>query len=99
MDIKDYWTVRAMMQFGGSFIKGLAVCVQSASRDNLKKIKDTWPEYMRDYEEIGQKMRYEVCSYGECDGSGEVTFDEDDGEGHLMKATGVKKCLCKEDHD
>ncbi len=36
----------------------------------------------------------EVCAY--CLGTGEESLDEDDGEGHLMKGVGSKKCIhCK----
>ena len=32
-----------------------------------------------------------------CDGTGEVATDEDDGEGHLMRGVGTKKCICQYD--
>lgn len=42
----------------------------------------------------------ERCS--ECLGTGEVSCDESDGEGHIMRGVGTQKCLCQikeEDHD
>lgn len=31
----------------------------------------------------------------ECDGTGEVAIDIDDGEGHTERGVGTKKCICK----
>lgn len=31
----------------------------------------------------------------ECRGTGEVSTDEDDGEGHTMQGVGTEKCLCQ----
>ena len=33
----------------------------------------------------------------ECCGTGEVSTDEDDGEGHIMHGVGTKKCICQYD--
>lgn len=33
------------------------------------------------------------CS--ECDGTGEVPADEDDGQGHTMRGVGTQKCICQ----
>lgn len=39
----------------------------------------------------------------ECGGTGEVSCDESDGEGHIMHGVGTQKCLCQtkeaDDHD
>lgn len=34
-----------------------------------------------------------VCEM--CEGTGEVSVDEDDGEGHTMRGVGTQKCLCQ----
>ena len=34
----------------------------------------------------------DVCEF--CGGTGEVSFDESDGEGHFTQGTGTKKCIC-----
>ena len=34
-----------------------------------------------------------VCS--ECLGTGELSIDEDDGEGHIARGVGSRKCSCK----
>lgn len=39
---------------------------------------------------------------GECEDTGEISTDEDDGEGHTMRGVGSAKCPCKfitKDHD
>lgn len=30
-----------------------------------------------------------------CGGTGVVSVDEDDGEGHVMRGTGSRKCVCR----
>ncbi|QDP67622.1 MAG: hypothetical protein Tp172MES00d2C118482111_16 [Prokaryotic dsDNA virus sp.] len=35
----------------------------------------------------------------DCKGEGEVAVDEDDGEGHIMRGVGIRKCHCQEDRD
>lgn len=98
----DFWTIRAMVDQGGSFVKCLGALASHADRKNLALVKATWPEYWEDYHEQGQKMRFETCSFGECDGSGEVSTDESDGEGHIMAGVGTQKCRCvieNQEHD
>ena len=40
-------------------------------------------------------MQDDICE--ECGGTGEVHFDESDGEGHIMRGTGTQKCICQLD--
>lgn len=35
----------------------------------------------------------EVCEF--CYGDGEVSTDEDDGEGHIMRGVGSQTCICR----
>lgn len=35
----------------------------------------------------------EVCEY--CLGEGTIATDESDGEGHIMRGVGTKKCVCQ----
>ncbi len=53
---RDLWTVEAMNQYGGSFVKALAKTAQVADHVNLALIKSTWPEYWKRYEEMGRKL-------------------------------------------
>ena len=95
----DYWTIEAMSIYGGSFVKELSKLASRADSNNLKKIKATWPEYWEEYQEKGQELRYKACPEGMCDGSGEISTDESDGEGHIMRGVGTQKCLCKTNQD
>ena len=54
---KLYWTMKAMKQFGGGFVKALADAMAQADHANVEKIKKAWPEYMAQYEAMGQKLR------------------------------------------
>lgn len=56
-DDTDFWTLEAMTTYGGSFVKKLAECARMADDENLQKIKDTWPEYWKQYEGMGQKLK------------------------------------------
>lgn len=39
----------------------------------------------------------EVCEW--CRGSGEISTDEEDGEGHTMRGVGTEKCPCQIEED
>lgn len=44
--------------------------------------------------------RGDMC--GECEDTGEIATDEEDGEGHTMRGVGTRKCPCKvisKDHE
>jgi hypothetical protein len=57
MDEELYWTMRAMKQFGGGFVKALADALAQADHINREKIQNTWPEYMQQYGDMGRKLR------------------------------------------
>jgi len=46
---------------------------------------------------IGVRTTEFICD--DCDGEGEVSTDEDDGEGHTMRGVGLRKCHCQIDKD
>lgn len=52
MNEEDFKTVEAMGKYGGSFVKALAELCHRADSDNLQKIKNTWFEYWKQYEEM-----------------------------------------------
>ena len=58
-DARDYWTIEAMVKYGGSFVKALAEAARRADRQNLAKIKATWVEYWTEYEKMGHKLEQE----------------------------------------
>lgn len=48
--MNEYYLVSiAMEKFGGSFVKHLGRLILLADTDNLKKIKETWPDYWEKY--------------------------------------------------
>lgn len=57
MTESDYWTIKAMEQYGGSFVKGLAEAANHATDHNLELIKKTWPKFWEEYERIGTDMK------------------------------------------
>jgi hypothetical protein len=52
MNDEDLHTIEKMRQYGGSFVKALADLAARADHVNLQKIKDTWPEYWKEYSEL-----------------------------------------------
>lgn len=59
MNDRDIWTCDAMEKWGGSFVKALGNLARHADPDNLKKIKNAFPEYWADYEEQGKLLENE----------------------------------------
>ena len=53
---RDYWTLKAMSQYGGGFVKALSHAAMQADDDNIERIKKAFPEYWSDYEETGKKL-------------------------------------------
>ena len=66
MEVKDsdigelateaYHVATAMRRQGGGFVKNLGEALANADLENRKKIKDTWPEYWKEYLAVGKKM-------------------------------------------
>lgn len=50
--VEDHKTLEKMEKYGGSFVKQLAELARRADPINLQKIKDTWPDYWKQYEEM-----------------------------------------------
>lgn len=44
----------AMLKWGGGFVKALAQAMRIADDDNLKKLKDAFPEYWKQYKEMAK---------------------------------------------
>lgn len=55
MNEQDYKTVEMMEKYGGSFVKTLAELARRADNVNLAKIKSTWSEYWKEYEDWNKK--------------------------------------------
>jgi len=52
---QDYKTVEAMEKYGGSFVQALARAIRCADDINFNKIKISFPEYWKQYEEMSNK--------------------------------------------
>lgn len=52
MNEEDYKIIEKMTKYGGSFVQILAQLAHRADSINLQKIKDTWPEYWKEYKEM-----------------------------------------------
>lgn len=51
----DFEVVEAMEKYGGSFVKALAECFHRADANNVEKLKNAFPEYWEQYEEMAKK--------------------------------------------
>ena len=59
-----------------------------------KQGNEAFDQYLKEL--VARKEQAEgVCEW--CEGTGEVATDEDDGEGHIMRGVGTKKCICQYD--
>lgn len=54
MSEADMKVIQAMIRFGGSFASNLGKAALCADADNLQKIKDTWPEYWKQYTDMAK---------------------------------------------
>ena len=59
MTDRDHWTLDAMVKLGGSFVSALGEAGLRADAINLQLIKKTWPEYWKQYEVMGRKLKKE----------------------------------------
>lgn len=49
---EDFYVIRAMRKYGGSFVQALGEAAAQADDKNLWRIKVTWPEYWDKYAAI-----------------------------------------------
>ncbi len=50
---EDYWTLKAMKQYGGGFVKALAAAAHQADDANLAIMKSAWSVYFTKYRLMG----------------------------------------------
>ncbi len=55
MSENDLNTIRAMEKYGGSFVSHLGQAARHADDKNLQKIKDAFPEYWKQYEQMAKE--------------------------------------------
>lgn len=53
-EVEKCFVSMAMRDYGGSFVKCLGKLLLLADEDNVAKIKATWPEYWKKYEEFAR---------------------------------------------
>ncbi len=52
---EKYFVSKAMKEYGGSFVSALGEALAHADMPNTEKIKEAWPEYWKQYLEMGEK--------------------------------------------
>lgn len=57
MSEADQKVIQAMIRFGGSFVSNLGKAALCADANNLQRIKDAFPEYWKQYEEMADGKR------------------------------------------
>ena len=55
-DEEKFYVSKAMRTFGGSFVKALGEALMCADFINVKKIKQTWPEYWKQYLKMSKSI-------------------------------------------
>ncbi len=53
---QDYEIVQAMHKYGGSFVKIIAQACEQADHLNYVKLKNAFPEYWKQYENMAKKL-------------------------------------------
>lgn len=57
MSEQEIKVVETMEKYGGSFVKALAQCFYRADRNNINKLKEAFPEYWGQYEEMTTRTK------------------------------------------
>ena len=50
----DFYVTEAMIEYGGNFVKRLAMAYRAADPENQARIKTAWPEYWEKYRGIAE---------------------------------------------
>ncbi|MFZ4536877.1 hypothetical protein [Propionivibrio sp.] len=56
-EITDFHIVEAMREYGGGFVRNLAVCYLHADKENQAIIKAGWPVYWQTYRDLAATMK------------------------------------------
>lgn len=57
MNDEYYWTIKAMDEYGGSFVKALANLYRHADPINAPRIRTVWSGYWSKYTRIGEQLK------------------------------------------
>lgn len=52
----DKKTIETMIEYGGSFVRKLGAAALVADDQNLRRIKNTWPEYWDQYTRMAKQL-------------------------------------------
>ena len=55
--VKDVDVIEALEQLGGGFVSALGAAARRADEDNLRRIKQAWPEYWARYTALAEKAK------------------------------------------
>ncbi len=53
----DYGTTDAMLQFGGGFVKQLALLYRQADAANRARLRDAFPDYWKTYSQLADRRK------------------------------------------
>ena len=59
-DLTDYEVTEAMIQFGGSFVRGLGELYRRADEHNKAKLRMAFPEYFAEYRDLAIRTSKEM---------------------------------------
>ena len=54
--ITDRDVARCMVEYGGSFVNKLGAAALTADPSNMKKLRDTFPDYWANYARMAQQL-------------------------------------------
>lgn len=78
----------------GSKLSALLIALHVLPPEERNKVIAAFEQNYEDFTNNRQPEKEEVCEY--CTGTGEISTDVDDGEGHVMQGVGDKqKCICQ----
>ena len=52
--MEDFFVIREMIRSGGGFASSLGRSAQAADDTNLRRIKETWPDYWKKYSNLAR---------------------------------------------
>ncbi len=57
LEEEKYFVIIGMNAYGGSFVQALSIALTHADSINVMKIKETWPNYWKEYLAVGKKLK------------------------------------------
>jgi hypothetical protein len=54
--VNDRMVIDTMMEYGGSFVRKLGAAALVADPENLRKIKNAWPDYWAQYGRMAKQI-------------------------------------------